>query len=79
MQARKHRDRYEKQALLMARLLGRGDEDAVVNRGFDRNRSLQDLEHDDWGEPRFDSYLVTSLSPLRRNLLEDAPRLLTAR
>ena len=33
---------------------------------FDRNKSLQELEGKDWGEPTYDSYLVTECHRLRR-------------
>jgi len=36
---------------------------------FDRHKSLQDLEQDDWGEPTFDSYVVRSSHRLRRKPL----------
>ena len=32
----------------------------------DRSKSLQEIEGDDWGEPRFDSHLVTTCHHLRR-------------
>lgn len=35
-------------------------------RQFDRNKSLQQLEGKDWGEPTYDSYLVTECHRLRR-------------
>jgi len=35
-------------------------DDEDVKAGFDRSKSLQYLEHDDWGEPRFASQLVTT-------------------
>jgi hypothetical protein len=38
---------------------------------FDRNSSLQELENDDWGEPTFGSYLVTTVHRLRRKPLKD--------
>src|SRR5262245_24749022 len=38
---------------------------------FDRRKSLQDLERDDWGEPNFDSHLVRTCHRLRRVPLED--------
>src|SRR5262245_25796102 len=37
--------------------------------GFDRSKSLQELERHDWGEPTFDSYLVTTCHRLRRKPL----------
>ena len=33
---------------------------------FDRSKSLQQLEGQDWGEPTFDSHLVTECHRLRR-------------
>jgi contact-dependent growth inhibition (CDI) system CdiI-like immunity protein len=30
------------------------------------DKSLQELEHKDWGEPTYDSYLVTTIHRLRR-------------
>src|ERR1044071_9492585 len=33
---------------------------------FDRSRSLQQLEGQDWGKPNFDSHLVTECHRLRR-------------
>ncbi len=36
---------------------------------FDRNKSLQELEHDDWGEPTYDSHLVKTCHELRRKPL----------
>ena len=38
---------------------------------FDRRKSLQELEHDDWGEPNFDSNLVRTCHRLRRIPLAD--------
>jgi hypothetical protein len=38
---------------------------------FDRNKSLQELEQSDWGEPTFDSYLVTTVHRLRRKPLAE--------
>ena len=35
----------------------------------DRMKSLQELEHADWGEPNYDSYLVTTCHRLRRKPL----------
>lgn len=37
--------------------------------GFDRQKSLQELEQQDWGEPTFGSYLVTTCHRLRRKPL----------
>jgi len=39
--------------------------------GFDRRKSLQDLERDDWGEPDYDSHLVQTCHRLRRVPLAD--------
>jgi hypothetical protein len=39
--------------------------------GFDRRKSLQELEKDDWGEPTHDSYLVTTVHRLRRKPLAE--------
>jgi CDI immunity proteins len=36
---------------------------------FDRNKSLQELERDDWGEPTHDSFLVKACHDLRRKPL----------
>ncbi len=33
---------------------------------FDRSKSLQELEAEDWGEPTYDSHLVTECHRLRR-------------
>jgi hypothetical protein len=33
---------------------------------FDRNKSLQQLEGEDWGEPTYDSHLVTGCHRLHR-------------
>jgi CDI immunity proteins len=38
---------------------------------FDKTKSLQELENKDWGEPNFDSYLVTTCHRLRRIPLKD--------
>ncbi|MCA9013757.1 MAG: hypothetical protein KDA77_00365 [Planctomycetaceae bacterium] len=38
---------------------------------FDRRKSLQDLEREDWGEPDFDSSLVITCHRLRRVPLEN--------
>lgn len=38
---------------------------------FDRSKSLQELENDDWGEPNFDSHLVQECHRLRRVPLKD--------
>jgi hypothetical protein len=37
----------------------------------DRNKTLQELEHDDWGEPKYDSHLVTTCHQLRQKPLKD--------
>jgi hypothetical protein len=39
--------------------------------GFDRTKCLQELEHDDWGEPTFSSHLVTTCHRLRRKPLSE--------
>lgn len=36
------------------------------HQAFDRNKSLQELESNDWGEPTYDSHLVTECHRLRR-------------
>ena len=46
-------------------------EDVAVIGGFDRRKSLQELEQDDWGEPTYDSYLVTTVHRLRRKPLAE--------
>ena len=38
---------------------------------FDRSKSLQHLEGQDWGEPTYDSHLVTECHRLRRIPLRD--------
>ena len=38
---------------------------------FDKTKSLQELEHKDWGEPNFDSHLVKECHRLRRIPLKD--------
>jgi hypothetical protein len=50
---------------------GGGLGDTVVKGGFDRRRSLQELEQDDWGEPTYHSYLVTTVHRLRRKPLAE--------
>jgi hypothetical protein len=40
-----------------------------VNSAFDRSRSLQELEGVDWGEPTYQSSLVTTCHGLRRKPL----------
>jgi hypothetical protein len=39
--------------------------------GFDRGKSLQDLEQDNWGEPTYQSHLVTTVHMLRRKPLAE--------
>jgi hypothetical protein len=46
-------------------------EDAAVEGDFDRRKSLQELEQHDWGEPTFDSHLVTTVHGLRRKPLAE--------
>jgi hypothetical protein len=46
-------------------------EDAAVKDGFDRSKSLQELEQDDWGEPTYDSFAVTTAHRLRRKPLAE--------
>jgi hypothetical protein len=36
---------------------------------FDRNKSLQELEGQDWGEPNFDSHLVLTCNELRKKAI----------
>jgi hypothetical protein len=36
---------------------------------FDRNKSLQELEGQDWGEPNFDSQLVLTCNELRKKAI----------
>jgi hypothetical protein len=43
----------------------------TVKGGFDRRKSLQEIEQDDWGEPTYDSYLVTTVHRLRRKPLAE--------
>ena len=38
---------------------------------FDRRKSLQELEQDDWGKPTFDSHLVRTCHRLRQMPIED--------
>ena len=40
-----------------------------MDRGFDANKSLQELEGNDWGEPKFGSHLATTTHHLRRKPL----------
>ena len=39
--------------------------------GFDRRKCLQELEQEDWGEPPYDSYLITTVHQLRRKPLSE--------
>lgn len=39
--------------------------------GFDRSKSLQEIERHDWGEPAYDSHLVTTCHRLRRKPLDE--------
>jgi hypothetical protein len=41
----------------------------IVNDNFDRNKSLQELDGQDWGEPTFDSSVVTTCHRLHRKPL----------
>jgi hypothetical protein len=51
-------------------LAGRSDhEDLAMKGGFDRSKSLQELEQQDWGEPTYHSSLVTTCHRLRRKPL----------
>ena len=45
------------------------DEDVAMKGGFDRSKSLQELEQHDWGEPTYQSSLVTTCHRLRRKPL----------
>jgi hypothetical protein len=45
------------------------DEDVTMKGGFDRSKSLQELEQQDWGEPTYHSSLVTTCHRLRRKPL----------
>ncbi len=38
---------------------------------FDKSKSLQELENEDWGEPNFDSHIVLQCHRLRRLPLKD--------
>ena len=50
--------------------LRKGLEDVAVQGGFDRRKSLQDIEQHDWGEPsKDDTSLVTRCLRLRRKPL----------
>jgi hypothetical protein len=42
-----------------------------MNTDFDRRKSLQELEQDDWGEPEYSSHLVQTCHRLRQVPLED--------
>jgi hypothetical protein len=42
-----------------------------MSHDFDRRKSLQELENDDWGEPTFNSSLVVNCHRLRRVPLEE--------
>jgi hypothetical protein len=42
-----------------------------VATNFDRTKTLQQLERQDWGEPTFDSHLVTTCHRLRRKPLDE--------
>ena len=42
-----------------------GEEDTTVQGDFDRGKSLQKHEQDDWGEPTYSSHLVTTVHRLR--------------
>jgi hypothetical protein len=42
-----------------------------VEDGFDRRKSLQELDQDDWDESTYDSYLVTTVRRLRRKPLAE--------
>jgi hypothetical protein len=37
----------------------------------DRRKTLQELENQDWGQPTYDSYLVSTVHSLRRKPLEE--------
>jgi hypothetical protein len=39
--------------------------------GFDGRKTLQEIEQHDWGEPAYDSYLVTTCHRLRRRPLNE--------
>jgi len=41
-----------------------------VKGGFDRRKTLQELEQHDWGEPTYDSHLVITCHRLRRKPLD---------
>ena len=42
-----------------------------MERTFDRTKSLEQLENANWGEPDYDSYLVTTTHRLRRKPLNE--------
>lgn len=42
-----------------------------MNRDFDMRESLEELEAADWGEPTYDSHLVTKVHRLRRKPLAE--------
>ncbi len=42
-----------------------------MKEGFDRRKSLQELDHDDWGEPTYHSHLVTTCHRLRQKPLAE--------
>jgi hypothetical protein len=42
-----------------------------VKGGFDRRKSLQELDQDNWGEPSYDSLLVKTVHQLRRKPLAE--------
>ena len=39
--------------------------------GIDINKSIEELTGEDWGNPQYDSYLVTTIHSLRRKPLKD--------
>src|ERR1043165_470707 len=43
----------------------------MLETNFDRSKSLQELEGSDWGDPTYDSYLVTTVYSLRHKPLRD--------
>lgn len=43
----------------------------AMNITFDTTKTLEQLENSDWGEPDFDSYLVTTMYRLRRKPLNE--------
>jgi hypothetical protein len=48
-----------------------GPEDAAVKGAYNRTKSLQELEQDDWGDQNYDSHLVTTVHRLRRKPLAE--------